>query len=100
MQIAIVTDSTADLPPALAAQNAIRMIPAILVIEGQSSEDGRDISRREFYRRLPTMRRHPTTATPSPERFTQTYKELFLQGAEAILSIHVASKLSGIYNTA
>lgn len=100
MRIAIVTDSTADIPPALAAQYAIRVIPAILVIEGQSLQDGIDISRQEFYQRLPTMQIHPTTATPSPERFTRVYQELFQQGAQAILSIHVASKLSGIYNTA
>ncbi|MEN8172614.1 MAG: DegV family protein [Chloroflexota bacterium] len=100
MQTAIVTDSTADIPPDLATEYAIRVIPAILVIEGESLIDGIDISRREFYQRLPTMRTHPTTATPSPEHFAQAYKELFEQGAEAILSIHVASKLSGIYNTA
>ncbi len=67
MQIAIVTDSTADIPPTLAAQYEICVIPAIIVVEGNSLQDGVDISRQTFYQQLPAMRSHPTTATPSPE---------------------------------
>ena len=100
MQIAIVTDSTADIPANLAAHYAIRVIPAILVINGQSIQDGVDISRQAFYQQLPAFHSHPTTATPSPEQFTQIYKGLFQQGAQSILSIHIASELSGIFSTA
>ena len=55
MQIAIVTDNTAGIPRALVARYAIRLIPAIFVIERQNLQDGADISRQSFYQHLPAM---------------------------------------------
>ncbi len=100
MRIGVVTDSTADIPEALAEQHGIQVIPAVVVIEGQSVEDGKDISREEFYRRMPQMRTPPTTATPSPARFQAAYEKLLSAGAQHVLSIHLASGLSGIISTA
>lgn len=98
--LAIVTDSTSDLPPALAAQHAIHVVPTLLIIGEKSYEDGRGFTREDFYTRLPTMTPPPTTAAPSTGTFEQLYAELFAQGADAILSIHAASKLTAIYNAA
>jgi DegV family protein with EDD domain len=100
VNIAIVTDSTADISPELAQENDIHVIPAILVINDQSLEDGRGITRDELYRQLPTMKVSPTTAAPSSGAFQHVYDELIKKGAEQIISIHVSSILSGIYNTA
>lgn len=100
MKIAIVTDSTSDISAELAGENDIHVVPAILVINGQSLEDGRGISREELYRQLPAMKTLPTTAAPSSGSFKEAYERLFKQGIEQILSIHVASNLSGIYNSA
>jgi fatty acid-binding protein DegV len=57
MKIAIVTDSTSDIPDHLVQEYGIKVMPNIVVIEGQSLEDGKDISREEFYERLPTLER-------------------------------------------
>lgn len=100
MQIAIVTDSTADIPQNLVKQFAIHVVPAIIAVEGRSLKDGVDISRHSFYQQLPSMTTQPTTATPSPEQFSRIYKKLFRQGAQTIISIHVAGELSGIFSTA
>jgi len=100
MKIAIVTDSTADIPPEIAKRHQIEVVPAIIVMEGKSMEDGTGISRREFYEKMPTLKTLPTTATPSSGTFHSVYERLFQGGAQAILSLHVASQLSGIYNTA
>ncbi|MBN1668928.1 MAG: DegV family protein [Anaerolineales bacterium] len=100
MKTALVTDSTADLPAFLIEQHGIRVVPAILVIAGQSLEDGADISREVFYQRMPMLATPPTTATPSSGTFERLYHELFEQGYEQIISIHVANLLSGIYSTA
>ncbi len=100
MRIAIVTDSTADISPDLARQNEIHIIPAILVVNGQSLEDGRGISREDLYRQLPVMKIPPTTAAPSSGSFSQLYDDLINEGAEQIVSIHVSSTLSTMYNTA
>ena len=100
MKIGIVTDSTADISSELAIQNDIRVVPAILVIDGQSLEDGNGITREELYRQLPMMKTIPTTAAPSTGAFQAVYETLFSEGVEHILSIQVASNLSGIYNSA
>ena len=65
-RIAIVTDSTADIPQELATQYQIHIVPNIVVIDGKSFEDGKEISRQEFYESLPTMKTYPTTSTASP----------------------------------
>jgi len=100
MSIAIVTDSTADIPVDIAEEHNIHVIPAILVIDGKSIEDGSGISRRDFYERLPHMEIPPTTATPSMGTFEKHYQQLFEQGFQEILSVHVSSLLSGIASTA
>jgi DegV family protein with EDD domain len=100
MNIALVTDSTADIPAEIVAQHNIQVVPAIIVIDGQNVEDGEGISRSDFYDRMPNMRTHPTTSTPSAGAFHNVYQKLLEAGAQAILSLHVASPLSGIFNTA
>ena len=99
-QIAIVTDSTSDIPAALADQMGIYIVPNLLVIEDQEVEDGRGISRQEFYERLPAMKTQPTTATASSGAYQLLYENLFSQGYTSIISIHTSSLLSGIINAA
>ncbi len=74
--IAIVTDSTADLPQPLARARSITIVPLTLHFEGRSLLDGVDIRPSEFYRKLPNATTHPTTSQPSPGRFAETYAEL------------------------
>lgn len=100
MKIAIVTDSTADIPESLAEKLNIQVIPAIFMMGEQSFEDGKGLTRQEFYERLPEMNPLPTTGTPSVGTFESVYQALFDQGVQEIISIHVASLLSGIHTTA
>jgi len=100
MTTAIVTDSTADLSEDILSTYRIHSIPAVLVIDGQSLIDGKGISREEFYQKLPTLKTHPTTATPSSAAFEQTYRDLLQQGADHIISIHPSALLSGLLNAA
>jgi DegV family protein with EDD domain len=100
MNIAIVTDSTADIPEHLVSKYNIQVMPNIVVIEGQSLEDGKDISREEFYKRLPTLSALPTTATASTGSYLELYERLFQNGYDHILSIHPSVHLSGILNAA
>jgi DegV family protein with EDD domain len=100
MKIALVTDSTADLPKDTLDQYDIHVIPAILVIEGQEYADGKGITREEFYRQLPDLNPPATTAAPAPGIYQQIYQDLFDAGYQQIISIHAASELSGLYNTA
>jgi len=98
-RVAIVTDSTADLPPALAAMRSVSVVPLTLHFDGRSLLDGVDITAAEFYRKLPSATTHPTTSQPSPGRFAETYSGL-LKDHEAVVSIHISEKLSGTLESA
>ena len=98
MKLGILTDSTCDLPGHLLASYDIQVVPAILVIDGQSHQDGLDISREEFYTRLPAMRSAPTTAMPSLGDFALAMQRLFDRGCTDILALHAAEALTGIIN--
>jgi DegV family protein with EDD domain len=100
MSIRIVTDSTCDLPAELVRANNITVIPMYINVGSEAFRDGVDISRQEFYQRLPTFKHHPTTAAPSPGLFRQTYEQLAAEGATEILSIHIAVKLSAVVDMA
>jgi DegV family protein with EDD domain len=97
--VAIVTDSTADLPPELTRSRAITVVPLTLNFDGQSLLDGVDIRPDEFYRRLHSVTTHPTTSQPSPGRFAEVYSSL-LADHDAVVSIHISQKLSGTYESA
>jgi len=100
MKIGFVTDSTSDIPASLAGQYGIEIVPVLVNLNGRSYLDGVEISREEFYSRLPGMRHLPTTSSPSVGSFQQRYEKLFKAGADSILSIHPPNGLSGIYNAA
>jgi len=100
MRIAVVTDSTSDIPAELAASNNIFVIPAILVVNGQSIQDGPGISREAFYEQLPTMKSPPTTGSPSAGAYMQLYEHLLKSGYDQVVSIHVSGILSGVLNSA
>lgn len=98
--IAIVTDSTADLPQEEIGRWGIEVIPAALIVNGKTLTDGRDISRAELYQRLPVMDDLPTTAAPPPGAFAEVYERSLERGAEAVFSIHLARNLSGLFDMA
>ena len=100
MQIGIVTDSTSDISPELVKAYDIQVIPAILVVNGKTMQDGPDISRNEIYRDLPTMKESPTTAAPAIGSFQRVYESLLKNGIDQVISIHVSSTLSSMYNNA
>ena len=100
MKIGIVTDSTCDIPAFLAEQHELEIIPCILVMDGKEYIDGKDITREEFYRRLPALQTGPTTAAPSIGEFATRYESLFARGCDHILSIHAAGALTSILNVA
>jgi len=100
MKIGLVTDSTADIPPDLVARHDIRVVPALVNIAGKSYRDGIDITREEYYTRLPRLNPPPTTSAPSVGDFQERYEDLFRNGVSQIISIHTAKSLSGIFNGA
>jgi DegV family protein with EDD domain len=92
--IRVVTDSTCDLPAEIVRAHNITVIPLIITADSKQMRDGVDISRPEFYARLPDFPHSPKTAAPGPDVFRRTYEIVAGEGADEILSIHISNKLS------
>ncbi|MFC2069052.1 DegV family protein [Chloroflexota bacterium] len=99
MNIKIVTDSTADLPPQLASELGITVVPAYVRFGDEVYRDRVDISEDEFYQRLLSDPIPPSTEPPTPQDFVDAYQKLCPE-ADGIISIHVSGKLSATYNSA
>ena len=99
-RLRIITDSTSDVPPEVAAQLRITVVPAYVQVGSCSyRDDGADLRREEFYTQLPTMPVAPTTAVPPAHEFTSAYRSLVGE-ADEVIAIVVSSSLSGMYNVA
>jgi len=95
----IVTDDGADLLPEEIAEMEITVVPFYIHFpDGELVST--EISRDEFYTRLRKAAPHvPTTASPSPGRFINTYRRLAADGDE-VISLHITSKMSSTYDDA
>jgi DegV family protein with EDD domain len=100
MAIRIVTDSTCDLPKEVIERHGIVVLPMFINVGEVGYRDGVDITRQEFYQRLPAWDPAPTTAAPSLDTFKQVYERLASEGAEQILSIHISRSLSATLDVA
>lgn len=98
--VALVTDSTAYLPPELVAQHQIHVIPLYVRFGEQVFRDNVDMTADQFYARLRVSPVLPATSQPSAGDFVELYRRLAEQGATEILSIHISSKLSGTVSSA
>ncbi len=97
--IAIVTDSTVNLPDSYIKEYSITVAPQIVIWDGETYEDGISIHAKEFYERLKTSRTSPTTSQVSQITMKDIFERLLAQGND-ILCITVSSKLSGTMNSA
>jgi DegV family protein with EDD domain len=96
--IGIVVDSCCDLPKVILEKFDIKVVPANINIGKRSYEDGVDMTREDLYRKMEEGI-IPTTSAPAPGKFLEAYREL-AERARTILSIHITSKLSAVYQTA
>ena len=98
-QIKIVTDSTADLTPALIKEFNINVIPLKVLIGDNVYREGVDITPAKFYELLAQCDKLPTTSQPSPGEFIELYQELTADGS-SVISIHISGQMSGTVQTA
>jgi DegV family protein with EDD domain len=100
-RVAIFTDSASDLDPAEAAAEGVHVVPLLVNFGSESFKAGVDLSGPAFWERMVAPDApFPTTAASSPGDFKEAYEAAFAAGAEAIVSIHVASALSGTMKSA
>lgn len=100
-RVAIVTDSASDMDPGRAAALGITVIPLAVSFGDATYKANVDLSAEAFWARMTAPDApFPKTATSSPGDFVAAYQRVFDRGAEAIVSVHVATTLSGTLKAA
>jgi DegV family protein with EDD domain len=96
--VRVLTDSIADIPPAIQQALGIKSIPCIVRFGNHEYRDRVDIFPAEFYEKLGASSALPFTSQPAIGIFEQAYREL-AETTNEIIAIHTVGSLSGIYNT-
>lgn len=96
-KIALITDSTCDLPRNILESLNARVLPLKIIYPGRVYSDGVDIEPREVYDRMPGQ--VPTTSMPSPEEARALLEKLHDENFTHAVAIHISSGLSGTYET-
>jgi DegV family protein with EDD domain len=98
-KIAIITDSSAFLPPTVIQRYGIEVVPLTIFFGKEAFLDGIEIEPPEFYRRLQEGPHHPTTTQPNPEDFLVVYEKLAATH-DGIVVLLISSELSGTVSSA
>ncbi len=99
MPVKIVTDSVADLPPQIAEELGITVIPINVRFGEKVYRDGIDLTAEQFYRELVRSKVLPVTSVPSPGTFATAYDKL-AEETDEILAVMLSAKLSATYEVA
>jgi DegV family protein with EDD domain len=99
-KIAIITDSTNNLPMEFISQYQIKVVPLTLVMGSQTFLDGVEMHPEEFYKRLTSEKVHPTTSQPAPGDFLKAYLAAKEEGAKEIIVLTISSAMSGTIESA
>ncbi len=98
-RVAVVTDSTCDLPQSLFEELNIGVVPVRVTFGSENYLDKVTLTPSEFYARFAVTTQVPSTSQPPPADFTQVYQNLATH-AGSIVSIHLSAAVSGTYQTA
>lgn len=99
MKIAVVTDSTAYLNKEQVEKYNIRVVPIPFIIDDKVYNEGVDITTEEFYEKLRTCEKFPTTSQPPVGELVELYESLADDGYDTVISIHLAGTISGFVRT-
>jgi DegV family protein with EDD domain len=97
----VLTDSTACLPPELAAEAGVHVIPLHVTVGRQTMSEGVDISTSEVAALLRAGREKVGTSRPAPGEFAEVYRALVRDtGCDSIVSLHLSGAISGTVEAA
>ncbi|MGY0233384.1 DegV family protein [Longispora urticae] len=99
-RVAVVTDSTGCLPPALVTRHKITVVPLYVLLSGTEGREGIDVTSADVAAALGARRYTASTSRPNPEEFAVEYRRLLDAGAPGVVSVHLSAKLSGTYESA
>jgi DegV family protein with EDD domain len=100
VSVAVVTDSTAYLPPDLLEGYGIHVVPLYVVLPGRSGREGFDIGPGDVARTLAVRGQSVSTSRPTPGDFVAAYRRALDGGADTLVSIHLSAELSGTSDAA
>lgn len=98
--VRVVTDSSCDLPEAVAAELGIDIVPLSIRFGDEEFIDREELSADDFWARCARSPVLPETAAPSPGRFEEAFRRAADAGAEAILCLNLSGRLSGTIQAA
>ncbi len=98
--IRIVTDSSADLSPEVAADHHIEVVPLTIRFGDEEFVDRRDLTAEAFWERMARSESLPTTAAPSIGAFQEAYEKLANEGADGVVAVCLSEALSATYRSA
>lgn len=100
MTLAIVTDSTCDLPAEQFERLDVRRVPLYVSFQGETYRDWIDINPKDIVAGVEEGADLPTTSQPSPKDFENAFREAAEAGADQVLCITLTAELSGTYQSA
>lgn len=99
-RVAIVTDSTADIPDEVVRRLGITVVPLSVSFPGDRTYlDGVEMTPGEFWDKMAASSGLPTTSQPSVAQFDAAYRPLIGAG-RSVVSMHISGKLSGTVRSA
>lgn len=96
--VAVVCDSTGDIPEELRQELGIEFVPLQVLFGGEVFRDRVDMSSREFYERLERDEHFPTTSQPAPRAFVEAFDRL--RRDREVLVCTLSAGLSGTTRSA
>lgn len=96
----VVTDSTASLPPGMAAARGVRVVPLEVRLGDRIGREGVDIHATDLSAALADRRVRVQTSRPAPAEFAACYRAALDAGADTVVSVHLSQELSGTWEAA
>ena len=97
--IRIITDSTCEAPPEVLHHPSVTVVPLSVVFGQEALRDGIEITREQFWERLPSSNPLPTTSQAAPSDFLGLF-ESFTDAGDDVIAIMISGKLSGTLSSA
>ena len=94
-QVALITDSTCDIPETWIKEFDITVIPLTIIWNGEQFLDGVDLTAEKFYERLLIDPHRPTTSQPSPQMFLEAYQQAAQKGYKEVIVYTISEAMSG-----
>jgi DegV family protein with EDD domain len=100
VRVCVVTDSTSYLPPGVADERGVRVVPLEVRLGERVGREGVDVDTAALLRAFADRRIDVQTSRPTPAEFAACYRTALDAGADDVVSVHLSRELSGTWDAA